>query len=216
MLLALHALALSRCEFAPDAFGHAVVPAGHLHLASHAFSDCDALSSVSLPAGLRSIGAGAFRGCGRLASASLPDSLSEIGAYAFYGSGLAAVVVPAVTPPPSRTPSASAALRGSLAAHSRRSRCAVGAGTGAPSGSPFGPLGAPNASAVFPAVLPAAKRGGGGRGVGGRVRVGIGHTEGPLVERVAESTEELEALQAEASREMVQAIEDDAIELEDL
>ncbi len=60
-----------------------VVPDGVTHIADHAFSGCDSLSSVTILEGVTSIGKDAFWGCSGLTSITIPESVTSIGDGAF-------------------------------------------------------------------------------------------------------------------------------------
>ncbi len=66
-----------------------------VEVASYAFYDCKALTSVVIPEGVTTIGRGAFESCVNLSEVSLPSSLTTIGLSAFWGcSGLTSVTLP--------------------------------------------------------------------------------------------------------------------------
>ena len=64
-------------------------------IASSAFSECPALTSVTVPNGVTNIGNSAFYGCTGLTSVTLPNSVTTIGSFAFFACyALTSVTIP--------------------------------------------------------------------------------------------------------------------------
>ena len=68
---------------------------GTVGIGSHAFRNCDNLTSITIPKGVTSIGSGAFAGCDGLTSINIPESVTEIGEDAFNNCNyLTSVTIP--------------------------------------------------------------------------------------------------------------------------
>ena len=78
-----------------EARGYSVTRIG-----GHAFTECDAITSITLPEGLQTIGFEAFNGCSGVKILYLPSTLVSIDDYAFMGcASLESVFMMATTPP---------------------------------------------------------------------------------------------------------------------
>eukprot|EP00035_Acanthoeca_spectabilis_P014743 m.286407 g.286407 ORF g.286407 m.286407 type:complete len:109 (+) comp16209_c0_seq2:175-501(+) len=60
-----------------------VIPKGRTEIASHAFVECEGLTSVTIPDGVTAIGDFAFYRCIGLTSVALPEGVTSIGNCAF-------------------------------------------------------------------------------------------------------------------------------------
>ena len=73
---------------------------GITSIGSHAFYDCESLSSITIPNSVTIIGNDAFYNCRSLTSVTIPNSVTSIGGNAFYYcTSLASLTVEAATPP---------------------------------------------------------------------------------------------------------------------
>ena len=69
-----------------DLVENLVIPEGVTEIASHAFSDCQSLTSITLPKSLRKIGTRAFSGCVNLSEVHISDIAAWCGIKLDYGS----------------------------------------------------------------------------------------------------------------------------------
>lgn len=64
-------------------------------IGSHAFYECDGLSSISIPNGITAIGSSAFRDCTNLNSVTVPNNVKSIGQSAFSGcKNMTSIIIP--------------------------------------------------------------------------------------------------------------------------
>ena len=72
-----------------------VIPNSVTGIGTHAFYDCDGLTSITIPNSVTSIGEYAFYSCSGLTSVTIPNSVTSIGSSAFSGcSGLTSIEIP--------------------------------------------------------------------------------------------------------------------------
>lgn len=68
-----------------DTAGEVVLPSTVTNIASHAFENCDKITSVTIQGSVTNLAYAAFADCTSLTSVTLPSSLEGIGEYAFAG-----------------------------------------------------------------------------------------------------------------------------------